>query len=137
MNIIYFIGVWLHLLTKNISSKLKRAVRIISFERNDSPSAPLFKNLNILSLTFAIKNKHAKFILKLFNHELASSSSSMFYFNPRTIIYHHMIHDSYIQGYLWMTMYYSKDLWFGMRFLMKSRRRDLLILFRKSDKLLS
>ena len=38
-----------------VGNKLKKAVRIISFENYDTPSTPLFKNLNILPLSGAIK----------------------------------------------------------------------------------
>ena len=71
-----------------VASKLKKAVRIISFENFDTPSTPLFKNLNIHPLSDAIKIKHAKFMWKLFNDLLPSSISTNFHANPRTVISH-------------------------------------------------
>ena len=72
-----------------VGNKLKKAVRIISFENYDTPSTPLFKNLNILPLSGAIKIKLAKFMWKLFNGLLPRSISANFHANPRTIISHH------------------------------------------------
>ena len=69
-----------------VASKIKKAVRIISFENFDTPSTPLFKNLNILPLSDAIKIKHAKFMWKLFNDLLPYSISTNFHANPRTVI---------------------------------------------------
>ena len=67
-----------------ITRKVKKAVRIISFEDSDSPSIPLFKNLNILPLTYSIKVKYAKFIWKLYNGFLPPSLTDFFYSNSRT-----------------------------------------------------
>ena len=72
-----------------VANKLKKAVRIISFERYDSPSAPLFKKLNILPLKCAINTKHAKFMWKLYNGILPNSLSTNFKTNSRTIISHY------------------------------------------------
>ena len=67
-----------------ITRKVKKAVRIISFEDSDSPSIPFFKNLNILPLTLSIKVKYAKFIWKLYNGFLPPSLTDFFYSNSRT-----------------------------------------------------
>ena len=67
-----------------IAKKIKKAVRIISFEDSDSHSIPLFKKLNILPLTYSIKTKHAKFMWQLYNGFLPISLSENFYTNSRT-----------------------------------------------------
>ena len=67
-----------------INNKIKKAVRIISFESTDSPSIPLFKKLNILPLDHLIKMKNAKFMWKLYNGLLPNSLSSNFCKNART-----------------------------------------------------
>jgi hypothetical protein len=67
-----------------INNKIKKAVRIISFESTDSPSIPLFKKLNILPLDHLIKMKNAKFMWKLYNGLLPDSLSSNFCKNART-----------------------------------------------------
>ena len=69
---------------ETVAKKIKKAVRIISFEDNDSPSIPLHKNLNILPLTCSIKVKYAKFMWKLYHNLLPISLSSNFYSNART-----------------------------------------------------
>ena len=71
---------------ESIEKKLKKAVRIISFEDSHSPSTPLFKNLNILPLTYSIKTKLAKFMWKLFNDKLPTPLSANFHSNSRTHI---------------------------------------------------
>jgi hypothetical protein len=68
----------------SIKTKIKKAVRIISFEATDSPSIPLFKKLNILPLDCSIKMKNAQFMWKLYNGFLPVSLSSNFYNNART-----------------------------------------------------
>ena len=67
-----------------IAKKIKKAVRIISFEDSDSHSIPLFKKQNILPLAYSIKTKHAKFMWQLYNDFLPISLSENFYTNSRT-----------------------------------------------------
>ena len=57
---------------------IKKAVRIISFKKSDEPSAPLFKELNILPLKNSYKLKQAKFMWKLINDYLPKSISNNF-----------------------------------------------------------
>ena len=73
----------------SIENKVKKAVRIISFENSYSPSTPLFKKLNILPLTYSIKTKLAKFMWKLYNNKLPSTLSANFRSNSRTHISHY------------------------------------------------
>ena len=46
-----------------INSKIKKAVRIISFKESDEHSDPLFRELGILPLDKSIELKYAKFVL--------------------------------------------------------------------------
>ena len=67
-----------------VTKKVNKAIRIISFEDNDSPTIPLFKKLDILPLTSAIQAKYAKFMWKLYNNLLPSALSSNFHHSSRT-----------------------------------------------------
>ena len=70
---------------ESIGNKIKKAVRIISFEDNHTP---LFKKLNILPLTYSIEANLAKFMWKLFNEKLPTKLSANFRGN-RTYISHY------------------------------------------------
>ena len=74
---------------ESIGNKIKKAVRIISFEDSHTPSTPLFKNLNILPFTYSIKVKLAKFMWKLYNKKLPSALFANFRSNSRTHISHY------------------------------------------------
>jgi hypothetical protein len=69
---------------ESIANKIKKAVRIISFEDSHSPSIPLFKKLNILPLVCSIKLRYSKFMWKLYHGLLPKSLSSYFHSNART-----------------------------------------------------
>ena len=45
-----------------INSKIKKAVRIISFKERDEHTDPLFKELGIMPLDKSIELKYAKFM---------------------------------------------------------------------------
>ena len=73
--------------TTNLNSvnlKIKKAIRIISFTEHDSPTAPLFKNLEILPLEKSIELKNAKFMWRLYNGFLPETLSNNFRSNVRT-----------------------------------------------------
>ena len=73
--------------TTNLNSvniKIKKAIRIISFKEPDSPTSPLFKNLEILPLEKSIELKIAKFMWRLYNGFLPESLSNNFRSNDRT-----------------------------------------------------
>ena len=67
-----------------IDKKIKKAVRIISFKDSDHPSAPLYKDLKILPLSYSLELRQAKHMWKLINGFLPPSMSSQFNFNERT-----------------------------------------------------
>ena len=73
----------------SIENKIKKAVRIISFEDSYTPSSPLFKKLNILPLRYSINSKLAKFMWKLYNDKLPATLSANFRSNSRTHISHY------------------------------------------------
>ena len=68
----------------SINSKIKKAVRIISFKDRFDPSAPLFKHLDILPLDKSIETKYIKFMWKLHNNYLPNSIIKNFRNNTRT-----------------------------------------------------
>ena len=74
---------------ESIGNKVKKAIRIISFEDSHTPSTPLFKQLNILPFSYSIKANLAKFMWKLFNDKLPTTLSANFRSNPRTHISHY------------------------------------------------
>jgi hypothetical protein len=93
---------------ETVAKKIKKAVRIISFEDNDSPSIPLHKNLNILPLTCSIKVKYAKFMWKLYHDLLPISLSSNFYRNART---HYSISESRLVSLNKFVKYAGHGVW--------------------------
>ena len=67
-----------------INSKIKKAVRIISFKDRDEHTDPLFKELGIMPLDKSIELKYAKFMWRLHNGYLPESLSNNFRSNSRT-----------------------------------------------------
>ena len=67
-----------------INIKVKKAVRIISFKDRHDPTAPLFKDLEILPLDKSIETKYVKFMWKLHNNYLPDSIARNFRSNTRT-----------------------------------------------------
>ena len=74
---------------KSIENKVEKAVRIISFEDSHSHSTPLFKNLNILPLTYSLETKLAEFMWKLCNNKLPTTLSANFRSNTRMQMSHY------------------------------------------------
>ena len=66
-----------------IHSKVNKALRIMTFSKRDSPSIPLYKELNILPLEKAFELKNAKHMWKLHNGYLPESITSSFSRNSR------------------------------------------------------
>ena len=71
---------------EKISSKTRKAIRIISFKSHDDQVLPLFKKLSILPLEETLQLKQANFMWKLKNNLIPSSLSSNFRFNKRNQI---------------------------------------------------
>ena len=67
-----------------VNSKMKKAVRIISFKNSDQHTDPLFKELEILPLDKSIELKNAKFMWRLKNGILPESLAKNFRNNERT-----------------------------------------------------
>ena len=70
----------------SIHTKLNKALRIMTFKNRDSPSIPLYKELEILPLDKAFKLKNAKHMWKLHNGYLPQSLMSCFNRNSRNQI---------------------------------------------------
>jgi hypothetical protein len=83
-----------------LDKKIKKAIRIISFKDSDHPSAPLFKNLNILPLANSIQLRRAKHMWKLFNGFLPPSLTSQFNPNERTMFSFSMSRLVSLQGFI-------------------------------------
>ena len=66
-----------------ISSKIRKAIRIISFKQYDEPATPLFKKLSILPLEDTIELKRANFMWKLEHGLIPPSLVSNFKYNHR------------------------------------------------------
>ena len=67
-----------------IDKKIKKAVRIITFNDSESPSVPLYKDLKILPLSKSYELKQAKHMWKLVNGFLPQSLTSNFNSSDRT-----------------------------------------------------
>ena len=67
-----------------LNLKIKKAIRIMCFKKNDEHTEPLFKELGILPLDKSIELKYAKFMWKLHNGLLPESLSKNFRSNPRS-----------------------------------------------------
>jgi hypothetical protein len=63
---------------ETLSSKTRKAIRIISFKDKDEPALPLFKQHSILPLDKSLKFKQAFFMWKLSNELLPSSLTNGF-----------------------------------------------------------
>ena len=66
-----------------ISSKLRKAIRIINFKQYDEPATPLFKKLSILPLEDTIELKRANFMWKLEHSLIPPSLTDNFKYNQR------------------------------------------------------
>ena len=66
-----------------ISSKLRKAIRIINFKQHDEPATPLFKKLSILPLEDTIELKRANFMWKLEHSLIPPSLTDNFKYNQR------------------------------------------------------
>ena len=71
-----------------IHSKVNKALRIMTFNKRDFPSVPLYKELEILPLEQAFELKNAKHMWKLHNGYLPESLMSSFDRNSRNQITH-------------------------------------------------
>ena len=79
---------------EKISSKVRKAIRIISFKSHDDEPLPLFKQLSILPLEETLQLRQANFMWKFKNNLLPSSLSSNFRLNNRnqlTVTYNRLI----------------------------------------------
>ena len=70
-------------LLNSVNIKIKKAIRIISFKDTDHPSAPLFKNLELLPLNYSIDLKYAQHMGKFTNGFLPDTLASNFKHNSR------------------------------------------------------
>ena len=93
---------------EKISSKIRKAIRIISFKRHDDEPLPLFKQLSILPLEETLQLKQANFMWKFKNNLLPPSLSSNFRLNNRNqlaVTYNRLIqsasHITYAGPKLW------------------------------------
>ena len=93
---------------EKISSKTRKAIRIISFKSQDDDTLPLFKKLSILPLEETLQLKQANFMWKLKNNLIPPSLSSNFRLNHRnqiTITYNRLLqsarHITYVGPKLW------------------------------------
>ena len=93
---------------EKISSKTRKAIRIISFKSQDDDTLPLFKKLSILPLEETLHLKQANFMWKLKNNLIPLSLSSNFRLNNRNqivITYNRLLqsarHITYVGPKLW------------------------------------
>ena len=93
---------------EKISSKTRKAIRIISFKTYDDDTLPLFKKLSILPLEENLRLKQAKFMWKLKNNLIPSSLAANFKQNNRnqlTVSYNRLVqsarHITYAGPKLW------------------------------------
>ena len=66
-----------------VRTKINKALRIMTFNNQDSPSIPLYKELKILPLEKSYELKNAKHLWKLHNGYLPQSLASNFNVNSR------------------------------------------------------
>jgi hypothetical protein len=69
-----------------ISSKMRKAIRIINFKQHDEPHIPLFKKLSILPLEQAVQLKRANFMWKLEHGLIPHSLAANFKYNNRNLL---------------------------------------------------
>ena len=75
--------------TDSIGSKIRKAIRIISFKDKDEPTIGLFKKMSILPLDESLELRQASFMWKLRNNLLPPSLASNFRTNRNQVVLIH------------------------------------------------